>query len=84
MNYINNPNVKERLPGSSFISHFMRKFLIFIGFLFLLILSEYFLVTELFGQKRPLVLIISLMSSIIFIIAAYRFFKKNFLTSKQV
>ncbi|MGZ5287146.1 MAG: hypothetical protein ACXWB9_08185 [Flavisolibacter sp.] len=60
----------------------MKKFLIFILFLLMLIISEYFLVNELFSRKRPLVLIIALAVSICCIIAAVRFFKKYYISSK--
>jgi hypothetical protein len=81
--WIQNQNLKDSVPDGRFSPFYMKKFLVFISFLLLLITCEYFLVTELFTQKRPLILVISLLGSVIFIFAAYRFFKKYFLSAKQ-
>ena len=75
-------NVKGTAAWGSLSFLFMKKFLTFILFLVLLIISEYFLVNELFSTKRLPILLISLLSSIIFLVATYRFFKKNFLPVK--
>ena len=56
---------------------------IFIGFLALIIVSEYILVNELFTGKRVFVLLISFFSTIIFIYLTTRFFKKYILPGKQ-
>ena len=73
----------ERLPWKAAFLLFMKKFLTFLFFLILLIICEYFLVTELFFAKRLPVLLISLLGSVVFFYAAYRFFKKNILTAKH-
>lgn len=75
--------VRERLPGSSLFYLFMKKFLIFILFLLLLILSEYFLLNELFAQKRIFILLPSLVITVLCIYAVIKFFKKYILPVKQ-
>ena len=84
MNYSNHQMVKEGPVRNGFSSFFMKKFMIFSGILFLVIVSEYLMVNEFFAQKRPAVLALSILASIFFFIAAYRFFKKYFLSPKQV
>lgn len=64
-------------------SRFMKKFLIFILVLLLLIISEYFLVNELFSHKRPPVLLLSLLGTVLCIYGVIKFFKKNILPLKQ-
>jgi hypothetical protein len=61
----------------------MKKFLIFIGFLVLIIVSEYVLVTELFTSKRLAVLLISSVTTVFFIYLTTRFFKKYILPGKH-
>jgi len=68
---------------AAFLFLIMKKFLIFLLFLSLLIISEYFLVSELFYQKRLPVLLVTLAGSLFCLFAAYRFFKKYFLTAKH-
>jgi hypothetical protein len=63
---------------------FMKKLSIFILILVLLIISEYFLLNELFSRNiRVSVLLLSIMGTIVFIFAIIRFFKKYILTAKQ-
>jgi hypothetical protein len=61
----------------------MKKFLIFIGFLVLIIASEYILVNELFTGKRIFVLLTSAVSTVFFIYLTTRFFKKYILPGKH-
>lgn len=61
----------------------MKKFLIFISFLVLLIVSEYFLLTELLSHKRATVLLLSLLATVACIYAVIKFSKKNILPAKQ-
>jgi hypothetical protein len=62
---------------------FMKKFVIFILFSVLLIISAYFLFNELFSNKRLLILMPSLLGTIGCIYATHRIFKKYILHSKQ-
>ena len=66
-----------------FLLLFMKKFLIFILFSVLLVISVYFLFTELFSSKRFLVLMLSLVGAIACIYGSHRFFKKYIIHSKQ-
>jgi len=61
----------------------MKKFLVFITLLFLLILSEYFLISEFFFARRVPVLMVSLVATVFFIFISIRFFKKFLLHGKQ-
>lgn len=61
----------------------MKKFLNFIIVLLLLVVSEYFLLTELFSQKRVPVLSLSLVVTLVCIYGVIKFFKKNILTAKH-
>jgi hypothetical protein len=61
----------------------MKKFLIFIGFLVLIIVSEYVLVNELFTSKRLSVLLISSVATVFFLFLTTRFFKKYILPGKH-
>lgn len=66
-----------------FLLLFMKKFLIFILFSVLLIVSAYFLFSELFSYKRFIVLLLSLVGTLVCIYATHRIFKKYILHSKQ-
>ena len=66
-----------------FLHLFMKKFVIFILFSVLLIISAYFLFNELFSNKRLLILMPSLLGTIGCIYATHRIFKKYVLHSKQ-
>jgi hypothetical protein len=61
----------------------MKKFVVFILFSLLLIISAYFLFNELFSNKRIFVLMPSLLGTIGCIYATHRIFKKYILHSKQ-
>jgi hypothetical protein len=61
----------------------MKKFLIFIGFLVLIIASEYVLVNELFTGKRILVLLVSAVATVFFLYLTTRFFRKYILPGKH-
>jgi hypothetical protein len=61
----------------------MKKFLTFILFLVVLILSEYYFLNEVFAHKRMFILLPSLLLSVLCIFAIVRFFKKFILPSKQ-
>jgi hypothetical protein len=66
-----------------FLPLFMKKFIVFILFSILLIISAYFLFNELYSQKRITVLMLSLVGTICCIYGTHRFFKKYILHSKQ-
>ena len=61
----------------------MKKFLVFILVLALLIASEYYFLTELFSQKRVVILSTSLLGIFVCIYALIKFFKKNILSPKH-
>jgi hypothetical protein len=61
----------------------MKKFLIFIGFLVLIIASEYVLVNELFTDKRIFVLLVSAVATVFFLYLTTRFFRKYILPGKH-
>jgi len=61
----------------------MKKFFTFILFLLLLIISEYYFLSEMFSHQRLAILSISLLGIVFCILAFLRFFKKNILPAKQ-
>jgi len=61
----------------------MKKFLVFILFLSLLILSEYFLLNELFSDRRVFILLPSLLGTLLCIYAVIKFFKKYILPARH-
>ncbi|MGZ3848415.1 MAG: hypothetical protein ACXVMS_10910 [Flavisolibacter sp.] len=61
----------------------MKKFLIFILFLTVLIVAEYYFFTEMLSRKRTLVLMPSLVLVIIAIYGIFRFAKKNIINTKH-
>jgi len=61
----------------------MKKFLIFSFLLLLLIISEYFLLNELFSHRRIFILLPSLLGTLFFIFILIRFFKKYILPVKH-
>ena len=61
----------------------MKKFIVFIIFLLLLIVSEYYFLNEMFSHKRVFILMLSLLGVVVCIYAVIRFFKKNILNPKQ-
>ena len=61
----------------------MKKFLIFSFLLLLLIISEYFLLNELFSHRRIFILLPSLLGTLLFIFILIRFFKKYILPVKH-
>ena len=79
-----NQNVKGTAAWMQpFLLLFMKKFLIFILFSVLLIISAYFLFNELLSAKRLYVLTLSLLGTIVCIYGTHRYFKKYILHSKQ-
>lgn len=62
---------------------FMKKFITLIIFSLTLVIAEYFLVNELFFQKRIIVIISCLLVTFFSIFAFFKFFKKNILHSKH-
>jgi len=66
-----------------FLIMFMKKFLIFSFLLLLLIISEYFLLNELFSYRRLFILLPSLLGTLVFIYILIRFFKKYILPAKH-
>lgn len=69
--------------GSHSFIMFMKKLFAFIALLILMIISEYFLLNELFSHRRVTVLLLSLVGTVIFLFAVVRFFKKYILAAKQ-
>ena len=62
----------------------MKKLTVFILILLLLIVSEYFLLNELFsGNIRITILLLSLLGTVVFVYAVIRFFKKYILPTKH-
>lgn len=62
----------------------MKKLTVFILFLVLLIISEYFLLNELFSKNvRPGIVLLSLLGTVVFIFVIIRFFKKYLLPTKH-
>jgi hypothetical protein len=63
---------------------FMKKLTIFILILFLLIVSEYILLNELFSHNIRIAFVaLSLFSTVVFIYVIVRFFKKYILPAKH-
>lgn len=63
---------------------FMKKLTVFILILLLLIVSEYFLLNELLsGSIRVSIVLLSLLSTVVFIYVVVRFFKKYILPAKH-
>jgi len=84
--YPNGQNQNAKMTAAwaqPFLRLIMKKFIVFILFSILLIVSAYFLFNELYSQKRIVVLMLSLVSAIFCIYATHRFFKKYILQSKQ-
>ena len=76
--------MRERLLDGSLSFLFMKKLIVFIVILLLLIVSEYFLLNELFSHSiRVGIVLLSLLSTVIFIFAVVRFFKKYILPVKH-
>ena len=61
----------------------MKKFLIFIFFLTVLIIAEYYFFIEMFSQKRVIVLMPGLLVMALAIYAIFRFAKKNIVSTKH-
>jgi len=61
----------------------MKKFLIFIFFLTILIVAEYYFFIEMFSQKRAVVLMAGLLIMSLAIYAIFRFAKKNIINTKH-
>jgi len=61
----------------------MKKFITYIFFLTVLIISEYYFFTEIFAQKRLPVLMASSMVMLATIFGIFRFAKKNIINTKQ-
>ena len=82
--YPKHVNAKGRLLDRSLSFLFMKKLTIFILILLLLIVSEYVLLNELFAHNmRVGMVLLSLLSTVIFILVIVRFFKKYILPAKQ-
>jgi hypothetical protein len=76
-------NAKGRLLDRS-LSFIMKKLTVFILILFLLIISEYLLINELFSRNiRVGIVVLTLMSTVVFIYVIVRFFKKYILPAKH-
>ena len=61
----------------------MKKFILFILFISLLILSEYYFFVEVFSEKRVAVLLPSLVLMILSLFGIFRFAKRNILKTSQ-
>jgi hypothetical protein len=66
---------------ASLFPNTMKKFLVFILILSLLIVSEYYFFTEIFTQKRPLVIAVSAVVIAACLYRLIRFFKRSFISS---
>lgn len=76
--------LRERLLVLQPFFFIMKKLTVFILILLLLIVSEYFLLNELFSHSmRVGVVLLSLVGTIISVIAVVRFFKKYILPIKH-
>ena len=76
-------NAKGRLLDRSLL-FVMKKLTVFILILFVLIVSEYLLINELFSRNiRVGIVALSLLSTVVFIFVIVRFFKKYFLPAKH-
>lgn len=69
-----------RLYGSPFSTGTMKKFLVFILLLTLLVAAEYYFFTEIFTQKRPLIIVLSLAAMLACLYQLVRFFKRSFIS----
>jgi hypothetical protein len=76
-------SLRKRLPGCSLFFYIMKRVVIFILFLLVLIISEYFLLNELFSERRTMILFLSLLGTIGCILALIRIFKKYLLQPKH-
>jgi hypothetical protein len=70
----------SRLYGSLFFSGTMKKFFVFILLLTLLVAAEYYFFTEIFTQKRPLFIVLSLGVMLASLYQLVRFFKRSFIS----
>ena len=61
----------------------MKKFLIFILFLTVLIIAEYYFFVEVFSQKRTVILLPSLLIMGLSIFGIFRFAKKRFINTNH-
>jgi hypothetical protein len=59
----------------------MKKFIIFILLLSLLVVSEYFFLTEMFSEKRVPVLVGTLLVTVACLYSLFRYFKRSIFTS---
>ncbi len=59
----------------------MKRFVVFIMILLLLIVSEYYFLTEFFGHKRVPVIAFSLTAAILCLFYFIRFFKRSVISS---
>ena len=76
--------LRERLLAMQPFFFIMKKLTVFILILMLLIVSEYLLLNELFSRNiRVGIVLLSLLSTVIFIVAVVRFFKKYILPAKH-
>jgi len=69
------------IVAATLFSNDMKKFIRFITILSLLIVSEYYFLTEVFSQRRVFILIISLLVIFACIYGLVRFFKRSFISS---
>ncbi|MDQ3277952.1 MAG: hypothetical protein M3Q06_06485 [Bacteroidota bacterium] len=67
--------------ASSHLTNTMKRFLIFIILLSLLIVGEYYFLTEMFTQKRPGVIAGSLGIAILCVYFLVRFYKRSIISS---
>ena len=79
-NQTNNRTVSGE-TASFFLPGNMKRFLVFILLLSLLITAEYYFLTEMFTQKRPLILAASLLVVILCLYRLIRFFKRSVFSS---
>jgi len=76
--------LRERLLVSQPFFFVMKKLTVFILIFLLLIISEYFLLNDLFSRNmRVGIVLLSLLGTVIFIVVVVRFFKKYILPIKH-
>jgi heme/copper-type cytochrome/quinol oxidase subunit 4 len=69
------------IPAASLFSTTMKKFIAFILVLSLLIVAEYYFLTEFFSQKRVSVIVVCLLVIVACLYGLTRFFKRSYFSS---
>jgi uncharacterized BrkB/YihY/UPF0761 family membrane protein len=67
---------------ATFLTNTMKRFVVFIVLLGLLIMGEYYFLTEVITQKRGWVIVASLLVSVICLYFLIRFYKRSIISSR--